>query len=248
MDEFHFYADPDRGWAWQVPLIELPRAQFVLMSATLGDVSRFERDLTRRTGRPDRGGQLRGAAGAAGLLLRARPRCTRRSRSCSRPTQAPIYVVHFTQAARGRAGAGADEHQRVHPRGKGRDRRADRRLPVHRRASARRCRGWSGTASACTTPACCPGTGGWWRRCPGRACSRSSAAPTPSASASTCRSAPCCSPRCPSTTAPRPGCCRRASSTRSLAGRAGPASTPRRRGRAGSRARGRERAGTGQGR
>src|SRR6266498_3251365 len=40
MDEFHFYADPDRGWAWQVPLIELPHAQFLLMSATLGDVDR----------------------------------------------------------------------------------------------------------------------------------------------------------------------------------------------------------------
>ena len=52
MDEFHFYAEPDRGWAWQVPLLELPRAQFLLMSATLGDVSRFEEDLTRRTGRP----------------------------------------------------------------------------------------------------------------------------------------------------------------------------------------------------
>src|SRR6516162_9287613 len=52
MDGFHFYADPERGWAWQVPLLELPRAQFVLMSATLGDVSRFEADLTRRTGRP----------------------------------------------------------------------------------------------------------------------------------------------------------------------------------------------------
>src|SRR5271156_1042762 len=52
MDEFHFYADPERGWAWQVPLIELPRAQFVLMSATLGDVRFFEQDLTRRTGRP----------------------------------------------------------------------------------------------------------------------------------------------------------------------------------------------------
>src|SRR6516165_9148356 len=52
MDEFHFYADPDRGWAWQVPLIELTAAQFLLMSATLGDVSRFEQDLTRRTGRP----------------------------------------------------------------------------------------------------------------------------------------------------------------------------------------------------
>src|SRR5438874_6482095 len=52
MDEFHFYAEPDRGWAWQVPLIELPQAQFVLMSATLGDVVRFVDDLTRRTGRP----------------------------------------------------------------------------------------------------------------------------------------------------------------------------------------------------
>src|SRR5262249_60747010 len=50
--EFPFYAAPDRGWAWQGPLIELPQAQFVLMSATLGDVSRFEEDLTRRTGLP----------------------------------------------------------------------------------------------------------------------------------------------------------------------------------------------------
>src|SRR3954467_5603940 len=41
MDEFHFYAEPDRGWAWQVPLLELPQAQFVLMSATLGDVTSF---------------------------------------------------------------------------------------------------------------------------------------------------------------------------------------------------------------
>src|ERR1700727_1402322 len=66
MDEFHFYADPDRGWAWQVPLVELPRAQFLLMSATLGDVSRFERDLTRRTGRPT----ARGHSGeGAGPLL-----------------------------------------------------------------------------------------------------------------------------------------------------------------------------------
>ena len=51
MDEFHFYSDPQRGWAWQVPLLELPQAQFLLMSATLGDVSRFEDELTLRTGR-----------------------------------------------------------------------------------------------------------------------------------------------------------------------------------------------------
>src|SRR3982751_5192166 len=52
MDEFHFYGDPDRGWAWQVPLIELPKAQFLLMSATLGDTATLREDLTRRTGRP----------------------------------------------------------------------------------------------------------------------------------------------------------------------------------------------------
>src|SRR6185436_13085184 len=51
MDEFHYYGEPDRGWAWQVPLLELPQAQFVLMSATLGDVSEIAADLTRRNGR-----------------------------------------------------------------------------------------------------------------------------------------------------------------------------------------------------
>src|ERR1700712_2404269 len=51
MDEFHFYADGQRGWAWQVPLLTLPQAQFLLMSATLGDVGEIATDLTRRTGR-----------------------------------------------------------------------------------------------------------------------------------------------------------------------------------------------------
>ncbi|WP_454930801.1 DEAD/DEAH box helicase [Actinomyces israelii] len=51
MDEFHYYADPQRGWAWQVPLLELPQAQMVLMSATLGDVSFLAADMRERTGR-----------------------------------------------------------------------------------------------------------------------------------------------------------------------------------------------------
>jgi hypothetical protein len=51
MDEFHFYTEPDRGWAWQVPLLLMPDTQFLLMSATLGDTRPFEDDLTRRTGR-----------------------------------------------------------------------------------------------------------------------------------------------------------------------------------------------------
>ena len=132
MDEFHFYADPDRGWAWQVPLLELPHAQFLLMSATLGDVTRFEEDLTRRTGRPTAVVALGRAAGPAALLVPDRRRCTRRSRSCSAPTRRRCTSCTSPRPPPG-AGAGADEHQRVHPGGEGRDRRADRRLPVHHR-------------------------------------------------------------------------------------------------------------------
>ncbi|WFN89820.1 DUF3516 domain-containing protein [Arcanobacterium wilhelmae] len=52
MDEFHFYGDPQRGWAWQVPLLEITHAQQILLSATLGDTSALEADLERRSGRP----------------------------------------------------------------------------------------------------------------------------------------------------------------------------------------------------
>src|SRR5262252_2842626 len=51
MDEFHYYADRERGVAWQVPLLTLPKTRFLLMSATLGDTSFFEIELTRLTGR-----------------------------------------------------------------------------------------------------------------------------------------------------------------------------------------------------
>ncbi len=51
LDEFHFYSDPQRGWAWQVPLLVLPKTTFLLMSATLGDTSAIRRDLAARSGR-----------------------------------------------------------------------------------------------------------------------------------------------------------------------------------------------------
>jgi superfamily II RNA helicase len=51
MDEFHFYGDRDRGVWWQVPLLGLPHATFLLMSATLGDSSELERWIERHTGR-----------------------------------------------------------------------------------------------------------------------------------------------------------------------------------------------------
>ena len=50
MDEFHYYSDRDRGVAWQVPLITLPRTQFLLMSATLGNTALIREDLEKKTG------------------------------------------------------------------------------------------------------------------------------------------------------------------------------------------------------
>ena len=51
MDEFHYYSDRDRGWAWQVPLLTLRQTRFLLMSATLGDTAFFETSLTALNGR-----------------------------------------------------------------------------------------------------------------------------------------------------------------------------------------------------
>src|SRR5437660_8201254 len=51
MDEFHYYSDRERGVAWQVPLLTLPQARFLLLSATLGDTAFFEEELTRLNGR-----------------------------------------------------------------------------------------------------------------------------------------------------------------------------------------------------
>ncbi|MEU7042200.1 DUF3516 domain-containing protein [Streptomyces varsoviensis] len=98
MDEFHFYAEPDRGWAWQIPLLELPQAQFVLMSATLGDVQRFEEDLTRRTGRPT--AVVRSATRPVPLSYEYRTTpLTETLTELLDTHQAPVYIVHFTQAA-----------------------------------------------------------------------------------------------------------------------------------------------------
>jgi superfamily II RNA helicase len=98
MDEFHFYAEPDRGWAWQVPLLELTNAQFLLMSATLGDVTRFQEDLTRRTGRPT--AIVTSAERPVPLFYSFRRTPLHETiEELLSTNQAPIYVVHFTQAA-----------------------------------------------------------------------------------------------------------------------------------------------------
>jgi superfamily II RNA helicase len=96
MDEFHFYADGQRGWAWQVPLLCLPRAQFLLMSATLGDVTRITEDLTRRTGRPT--ALVDDAERPIPLTYEwsVEPVHELLERLVAED-RAPVYLVHFTQ-------------------------------------------------------------------------------------------------------------------------------------------------------
>ena len=98
VDEFHYYGEPDRGWAWQVPLLILNKTQFLLMSATLGDVSSIAASLRERTGR------------AVDAVLDA-PRPVPLSYEyvltpleatielALREGKAPLYVVHFAQDA-----------------------------------------------------------------------------------------------------------------------------------------------------
>ncbi|HSN82504.1 MAG TPA: DUF3516 domain-containing protein [Polyangiales bacterium] len=98
MDEFHYYADRDRGVAWQIPLLTLPQARFLLMSATLGDTQRFEEAITELTGVPT-------------SLVQSADRPVPLDFSYSEEAlhntvvelvengKAPIYVVHFAQRA-----------------------------------------------------------------------------------------------------------------------------------------------------
>lgn len=98
MDEFHYYSDAERGYAWQVPLLTLPQARFLLMSATLGSTDFFEREMTKLTGAPS-------------LTVRSDRRPVPLSFDYSETPlpeklsdllllkRAPIYLVHFTQRA-----------------------------------------------------------------------------------------------------------------------------------------------------
>lgn len=98
MDEFHFYGDQTRGWAWQIPLLMLHRAQFVLMSATLGDVTRITDDLARRTGRPV--ARVTGVERPVPLhYFYAQTPVQETVEELLSTGEAPVYVVHFSQAA-----------------------------------------------------------------------------------------------------------------------------------------------------
>src|ERR1700712_1424443 len=98
MDEFHYYGDRQRGWAWQVPLLELPRVQFILMSATLGDVRFFAKDLTERTGRPTT--LIDGVERPVPLHFSyVTVPLQETLEDLLATNRAPVYIVHFTQQA-----------------------------------------------------------------------------------------------------------------------------------------------------
>jgi len=98
MDEFHYYADPDRGVAWQVPLLALPQASYLLMSATLGPTEPFERALSELNGRET--AVVRSATRPVPLDFEYRETPLHETIAHLIATgRAPVYVVGFTQRA-----------------------------------------------------------------------------------------------------------------------------------------------------
>lgn len=170
MDEFHFYADPQRGWAWQVPLLELPRAQFVLMSATLGDTSFFITDIKERTGRDvvEVSGAERPVPLMFSYVIEPLPEVIEELVTTHR---APVYIVHFTQK---------DAVERAQALLSTKLSSAAEKAAIVEELGAFRlalglgscCRSFCGTGWGFTTRECYRSTGGWWSGSPKRGYSR----------------------------------------------------------------------------
>ena len=98
MDEFHYYSDRERGVAWQVPLLTLPQSRFLLMSATIGATDFFERDLTKHTGKETI--TVRSTQRPVPLdFSYSTTELSTEVQKLVNEGKAPVYVVHFTQAA-----------------------------------------------------------------------------------------------------------------------------------------------------
>lgn len=99
MDEFHYYGDPERGWAWQVPLLTLPQTQFLLMSATLGNVDAIADKLSDLNDTPDVD-VIADAPRPVPLSYEYTLDPMEKTVELAfRNGETPIYVVHFSQDA-----------------------------------------------------------------------------------------------------------------------------------------------------
>ncbi len=115
MDEFHYYADRERGVAWQVPLLTMPQTRFLLMSATLGDTSVFEEAVTRLNRRPT----VTVKSGDRPVPLDfdyAEIPLAHTIEKLVDKGQTPVYVVHFTQADAAEQRPGLHQPQDLQPR------------------------------------------------------------------------------------------------------------------------------------
>ena len=98
MDEFHYYSDRERGVAWQIPLLTLPQSRFLLMSATVGATEFFEREMTKHTGRESV--TVRSSQRPVPLdFSYSTTELSTEVQKLVNEGKAPVYVVHFTQAA-----------------------------------------------------------------------------------------------------------------------------------------------------
>ena len=98
MDEFHYYSDRERGVAWQIPLLTLPQSRFLLMSATVGATEFFEREMTKHTGRESV--TVRSTQRPVPLdFTYSTTELSTEVQKLVNEGKAPVYVVHFTQAA-----------------------------------------------------------------------------------------------------------------------------------------------------
>ncbi len=98
MDEFHYYSDAERGYAWQVPLLTLPQSRFLLMSATLGATTFFEKELTRLTGAPSLTVRSDRRPVPLDFEYSETPLAERVNQLLA-TQRSPVYLVHFTQRA-----------------------------------------------------------------------------------------------------------------------------------------------------
>ena len=96
MDEFHYYADRERGVAWQVPLLTLSKTRFLLMSATLGETTFFEEELTKLNGRPTVTVESKDRPVPLEYSYSEMP-LAKALETLSADGKSPVYVVHFTQ-------------------------------------------------------------------------------------------------------------------------------------------------------
>jgi len=111
MDEFHYYGDRDRGWAWQVPLLTLPdRTSFLLMSATLGDTKRIEDAIEERSGDPPALVTSAQRPVPLSYSYRVTPIHETVIELCEQG-ESPIYLVHFTQRSAAEQAQGLTSHQ-----------------------------------------------------------------------------------------------------------------------------------------